>query len=120
MSAFDDIMVDLGTPVVLEQTGESITYHQPGEQDVVLTGSFRPQPSDLADMEPGTIVDVRTGLLEIAKTALASPARDDSATIRSALWTVVTVDDCGAFWRLHIKRGVLVERAAEPVRIPRL
>jgi hypothetical protein len=100
--------------------GESVTYHVSGEDDVALTAIFVPDRSDLADLPPGSRDDTRTGSLTVAKTALASPSRDATVTIRSELWHVVTIDDGGAFWVLQIKRSVGIERGNESFRMPSL
>lgn len=120
MTAFSTRFAASSWPVLLAQHGESVTYHQPGEDDVVLTAIFTLDNADLVDIEPGSRDDTRTGSLQVAKTALASPSRDDSATIRSEKWNVLTPEDHGAFWVLPVKRSVGVERANEPFRMPSL
>jgi hypothetical protein len=118
MTLHDDMMVAAGLPSNEHAHGESVTYHLSGEDDVVFTGVFVPDRSDLVDAIPGGRDDTRTGSLTVAKTALASPSRDATLTIRSEKWAVTTYDDGGAFWILNLKRSVGIERANEPFRTP--
>lgn len=117
MTLHDDMVAASGLPSNEHAHGGSVTYHLSGEDDVVLTAIFTPDPSSLTEDGRGNLDDTRTGSLTVAKTALATPSRDATVTIRTELWHVVTFDDGGAFWTLNLTRDVSVERAPERFRM---
>ena len=90
MSAFSDIMEDVGVPVLQELLGDAVSYSAGGASAVAITGLFALDDSSLIFDDDGSGV-ISRGTLRIRNSAtggIALPTAGDCVAIGGKTWYV--------------------------------
>lgn len=118
MTRFDSIMGSLGRPLLQEQYGQTVTYLEPGEPDVVITSAILGAVA-VGEREDGggALLLERSRTLTIGIDDVAVPGTHATISIGGEIWSVISVESRSAsLTTVRITRPATAEMTRKGIR----